>query len=326
MTRPRGEFARIDRFVRHFPKARVPVGVGDDCAVLSVTPRHQLCVTTDAIVEDVHFTRRHFTPEDIGHKALAVNVSDLAAMGANPAWFLCAIEVPPWVTDEVMDGLARGMRDLAKRVGIPLVGGNLSSAQKLSLTLTCAGEVPAGRALLRSGARPGDLLYVSGTLGDARWQLSRMEAEGRAGPRQARPEPRVKLGLIARPFASAAIDLSDGLAQDLGHIVQDSRVGARVELAALPLSDELRRAAGDDAPMWALAGGEDYELLLAVPARNSKRFEQACRRNRQRVTRIGEVVRGRKLEVRDAAGHLVRPPSGFDHFDGTESSAILPRP
>lgn len=134
-----GEFARIDAFVRHFPKARVPVGIGDDCAVLRPSSRSEWCVTTDSLVEDVHFTRRGFSPGDIGHKALAVNLSDLAAMGAKPAWFVCALSLPGWVDDRVLDGIARGMSALAKRHALALVGGNLSRASALSLTLTLCG-------------------------------------------------------------------------------------------------------------------------------------------------------------------------------------------
>ncbi|MGA9525244.1 MAG: thiamine-phosphate kinase, partial [Myxococcaceae bacterium] len=245
MAGARGEFEKIAAFVKRFPRAQVPVGIGDDCAVVRPSARAELCVTTDSLVEDVHFTRAGYRPEEIGHKALAVNLSDLAAMGARPAWFVCAMELPPWVDDVVLNGLARGMSALAKRSGIALVGGNLSRAKKLSLTLTVTGEVPRGKALLRGGAKAGELLYVSGTLGDARLGLEllnrprhRATEPHPGGPlrRQTRPEPRLELGLIARAYASAAIDISDGLAQDLGHMCRASGVGAVVELERLPTS------------------------------------------------------------------------------------------
>jgi len=261
-----GEFARIDRFARFFPRAQVPVGIGDDCAVLRPRPGFELCVTTDAVVEGVHFMRARFTLADVGHKALAVNLSDLAAMGARPRWFVCALELPPWVDDRGVDALARGMSALARRHRVDLVGGNLSRAAALSVTITAAGEVPRGRALLRGGGRAGDRLYVSGTLGDARRGLALLEsgARGLARAKQLRPEPRIPLGLLARRFASAAIDISDGLAQDAGHLARASGVRAMVRMERLPVTKALRRYAGEASSAWAAAGGEDYELLLAV--------------------------------------------------------------
>ncbi len=323
MPGTRGEFERIAAFVKRFPRARVPVGIGDDCAVLRPSGREELCVTTDSLVEDVHFTRAAYRPEEIGHKALAVNLSDLAAMGARPAWFVCAMELPPWVDDAALNGIARGMSALAKRSGIALVGGNLSRANKLSLTLTVAGEVPRGKALLRSGARAGDLLYVSGTLGDASLGLELLQHPRHrstelhpGGPlrRQKRPAPRLELGLIARAHASAAVDLSDGLAQDLGHLCQASGVGAVVELGRLPTSRALREHAGVEAPLWAARGGEDYELLLAIPARRAASFERACRSARQTVTRIGQLTRRRDLVLMSPEGHPAAAVRGFDHF------------
>ncbi|XXF77391.1 thiamine-phosphate kinase [Myxococcaceae bacterium GXIMD 01537] len=309
-----GEFTLIDHFLAQFPRARVPVGPGDDCAVLAPS-RGALCVTTDAIVEDVHFTRAHFSPEDIGHKALAVNLSDLAAMGATPRWFLCALALPRAFPEKHLLGIARGMSALARAHRIALVGGNFSSARELSITLTAAGELPPGTpALTRSGARPGDLLYVSGTLGDARLGLEHLRAgRRRSAPilRQRRPTPRVRLGRLALRHASAALDISDGLAQDLGHLCQSSRVGAHLELGQLPLTRAVREALGAEG---ALAGGEDYELLLTVPPGRTASFERACARAGERVTRIGKVTSQRKWAIQSETGVLVPPPKGFDHF------------
>jgi thiamine-monophosphate kinase len=311
-----GEFARIDRFVRFFPRARVRVGIGDDCAVLRPRRGAELCVTTDAVVEGVHFTRAVFTLADVGHKALAVNLSDLAAMGARPSWFVCALQLPAWVDEHALDALARGMSALARRHRIDLVGGNLSRSDALSVTITAAGEVPPGAALLRGGGRAGDRLYVSGTLGDARLGLELLESgkRGRARTRQLRPEPRIALGLLARTFASAAIDISDGLAQDAGHLARASGVRAILHLPRLPLSPPLRRHAGESASAWAVAGGEDYELLLAVPPRAAGRFERACARAGERVTWIGELTRGRGVILVDPQRGTVPTPAGFDHF------------
>ncbi|HZA51980.1 MAG TPA: thiamine-phosphate kinase, partial [Myxococcaceae bacterium] len=250
------EFARIGRFSRFFSVARVPVGIGDDCAVLRPRPGWDLCVTTDALVEGVHFTREHFSLADVGHKALAVNLSDLAAMGARPAWFLCALELPAWVDDRRLDGLARGMSALAREHRIALVGGNLSRARSLSVTLTAVGEVPRGGALRRAGGRAGDRLYVSGRLGDARLGLALLAKglRGQARARQLRPTPRIALGLVARRFASAAIDVSDGLAQDAGHLAAASGVRALLQVNRLPIGAELERHAGQGASAWAVSG------------------------------------------------------------------------
>ncbi len=309
-----GEFSLIQRFLSAFPRARVPVGPGDDCAVLAPT-RGALCVTTDAVVEDVHFTREWFSPEDIGHKALAVNLSDVASMGATPRWFVCALALPRTFPERDVLGIARGMSALAREHRIALVGGNFSSARELSITITAAGEVPPGAsALTRAGARPDDVLYVSGTLGDARLGLEQLrEGRRRTAPilRQRRPSPRVRLGTLALRHASACLDLSDGLAQDLGHLCEASQVGAQVELARLPLSRSVRDILG---PEGALAGGEDYELLLAVPPARTLSFERACARVGERVTRIGKVIAERKQVIQTEAGRQVEVPEGFDHF------------
>ncbi|HYI02037.1 thiamine-phosphate kinase [Hyalangium sp.] len=308
----RGEFSLIERFLAAFPRARVPVGPGDDCAVLAPT-RGALCVTTDAVVEDVHFTRKGFSPEDIGHKALAVNLSDLAAMGATPRWFLCALALPRGFPERELRGLARGMSALAREHRIALVGGNFTSARELSLTLTAAGELQQA-ALTRAGGRPGHLLYVSGTLGEARLGLIQLQSGQRRGPailRQRRPIPRVALGSLASRFASAGMDLSDGLAQDLGHLCEASGVGAEVELAHLPLSPAVRAVLG---PEGALAGGEDYELLLAIPPDRAGAFERACARAGERVTHVGRLTRGHRRVWRGLEGRPVAPPPGFDHF------------
>jgi thiamine-monophosphate kinase len=307
-----GEFDFIRRFLAHFPRARVPVGPGDDCAVLAPS-RGALCVTTDAIVEDVHFTRAGFSPEDIGHKALAVNLSDLASMGATPRWFVCALALPRGFPPRELSALARGMAALAREHRIALVGGNFTSARELSVTITATGEL-SRPPLTRAGARPGDSLYVSGTLGDARLGLQQLQRGARRGApvrRQRRPEPRVALGRLASRFASACLDVSDGLAQDLGHLCAASRVGVALELARLPLSRAVRAALG---PEGALAGGEDYELLLAVPPQREQAFERACARAGERITRIGTLTRERKWAIRNEAGRLIPAPAGFDHF------------
>lgn len=312
------EFELIESFARAFRPARPPRGPGDDCAVLPAA-RGALCVTTDAVVEGVHFTRPAFSAEDVGHKALAVNLSDLAAMGARPAWFVCAMALPRRGAGPLVRGVARGMAALARAHRIELAGGNFASAPELSIAITAAGEVPRGGALLRSGARPGDLLFVSGTLGDARLGLEKLRAGGaplRETSRQRRPAPRVALGLLSRRFASAAIDVSDGLSQDLAHLCEASGVGACVDAARLPLGRAVRAAFPDAlaAARWALAGGEDYELLLSVPPSRSAGFVRACARAGERVTQIGRLARGRRLEFCLPGGERAGGVPGFDHF------------
>lgn len=281
--------------------------------------KRDLCITTDAVVEGVHFTRDHFSFEDIGHKALAVNLSDLAAMGATPVWFVCAIAHPADFAPAALAAIARGMSSLARASGAELVGGNFTRASELSITVTAAGEVPRGKAVTRSGARAGELLFVTGELGGARWGFEALQA-GRPAPsairRQRRPTPRLDAAAIARRFATAGMDVSDGLVQDLGHLCAASRVGARVVLEDLPVARDVRRArpSAIDAALYAAQGGEDYELLMTVPARRAAAFRTACERAAVRVTSIGEVTRGRGVQlVRKGGGGVALPP-GFDHF------------
>jgi thiamine-monophosphate kinase len=313
-----GEFASIDAFVREFPRTASPRGPGDDCAVLPAF-RGRLCVTTDAVVEGVHFRRVDGPLEDVGYKALAVNLSDLAAMGARPRFFLCALAAPSLSLPETR-ALGRGMALLARRFGVALLGGNVSRARELSLTLTALGTC-ARAPLVRSAGKPGDVLYLSGTLGGARLGLQSLRGRGRRFPaaerRQRRPVPKVALGLLAARYASAAIDVSDGFLQDAGRLLAASRVGAEVLGASIPVDASVRKAFARPAQALkaALLGGEDYELLLAVPLRRARAFEGACARAGERVTAIGRLTRGRGLRLLDAAGRpTALAASGFDHF------------
>ncbi len=311
------EFALIDRFVRRFRTRGVGVvaGPGDDCAVVRPGPRTELCLKTDAVVEGVHFYFPALSAEDVGHKALAVNLSDLAAAGATPRWFVAAIAAPRSTTLARFDGIARGMASLARRAGIALVGGNFTGARELSITIGAIGEVPAGRALTRGRARPGDIIYVSGELGGARVGLLRMKKGDRSAAvlaRQRRPVPRLALGLIARRFAHAAVDVSDGFPQDLGHVLRRSGVGAEVDVDRIPKSPLIGRFG---VPLGvALSGGEDYELVLAVPRARAAAFERACRRAGERVTAVGRIVEGSAARF-TSRGRRVRLQGGFRHFE-----------
>lgn len=282
-----GEFQLIDAFVAELPHRPSPRGPGDDAAVLG-----RLCVTTDALVEGVHFTRPAFTLADVGWKALATNLSDLAAMGARPAWWLCALGLPKGFTGAQARRLAGGMRPLAERYRLELAGGNVTSSPVLTVTLTLAGT--ARRPMLRSLARPHQLIYVAGELGEATDLGSRA---------QRRPLPLVEEGLLAARYASACVDVSDGLLQDLAHVCTASGVGAALDSRRLPARRGLPRALG---------GGEDYALVMAVPARRALALERAWRRAQARVplTRVGAFTQARGLLL---DGRPVRP-RGFDHL------------
>ncbi len=325
------EFSLISRFLRHFEGQGAPhvaLGPGDDCAILHAPSGSELCVTTDALVEGVHFDPATFTAEEIGHKALAINLSDLAAMGAAPAWFLCSIAIPKEAVRRAgfVDGLARGMARLASRCGAALAGGNFSSARELSIHITAAGHLRKGRALRRDGARPGDLLFVTGTLGEAALALSLPKlpaATNVLGRRQRLPEPKLLAGELALAAgASAALDLSDGLLQDLSHVSEASGVALVLDSSAIPTSAPFREAGGT--LRHALAGGEDYELALSVPAARCASLKRRFHAAGEPLTEIGWVESGRGVTIdgRSAAHFLAKlgggePTSrgcGFDHF------------
>ncbi len=266
-----GEFDLIKTyFSRPSQAAGVVLGVGDDGALLAPSPGMQLAVTSDTLVAGVHFLPDD-AARDLGHKALAVNLSDLAAMGAQPRWFLLDLTLPsidePWLAD-----FAEGLYRLADRHAMGLVGGDTTRGP-LAFSLTAMGEVPPGQALRRSGARPGELICISGIPGEAAAGLAQRLGEhllpeplaAQALSRLHRPEPRVALGLALRGLASSSIDISDGLAQDLGHILHASGVGARIELGLLPTSPVLDALPKPLAWRLQLSGGDDYELLFTLP-------------------------------------------------------------
>jgi thiamine-monophosphate kinase len=313
------EFDLIDLFTRAAPRRGegVVVGIGDDAAVLRPPPGEDLVMTVDAVAEGVHFDGR-FRGEDVGWKGLAVNLSDLAAMGARPLWALCALAMPRGESSARLAAVGRGLAACARAFGLGLAGGNVTRARELSLTVTVVGAVHRGEALLRSGALPGDVLLVSGTLGDASLGL-RPGAARALVRRQRRPAPRLALGQALLGLAHACIDVSDGLLQDLGHLCAASGVGAGVRIESLPLSAAYRRAVAGAPPERAhdaaLTGGEDYELLVAVPPGRVGRAHAAARKVGDRLTAIGEVSAGRGVRAVDGAGrrYLARV-RGHDHL------------
>jgi thiamine-monophosphate kinase len=320
-----GEFELIARFFDR-PVRRSPLGVGDDCALLQPAPGMQLAVSTDLLVEGRHFLST-VDPCRLGHKALAVNLSDLAACGAQPLAFTLALALPQ-VDEGWLAGFARGLFALADAHGCELVGGDTTRGP-LAINITVFGEVPAGQALLRSGARAGDDVWVSGTLGDARLALEAFRGTvslpqdvfEAARLRLEQPQPRVALGCALRGVASAAIDLSDGLAGDLGHILERSGVGATLALAQAPHLLAASRAGLrlEDALVEDLvfAGGDDYELAFTAPASRRETVQDAAQRAGTAVTRIGSIVAAPGLRLLDGAGREVsRTLAGFDHFGG----------
>lgn len=314
-----GEFELIERhFVRATPRAAL--GPGDDCALLRLAAGHDLAVSSDMLVEGRHFLST-VDPARLGHKALAVNLSDLAACGAEPLACTLALALPR-ADEAFVAPLARGLFALAKQHGIELVGGD-TTAGPLNLCITVMGQVPRGQALLRSGARAGDALWVSGSLGDARLALEvfrgrvSLAGEDFERVRQAMecPQPRVALGIALRGVASSAIDLSDGLAGDLGHILRRSGVGARLELQALPRSTVLAAQAAALQRECLLHGGDDYELLFTADAARDAEVQAAARRAGVAVARIGRIEAEPGLRVVDEQGRVQAIEArGFDHF------------
>ncbi len=324
--RPLGEFDLIDRFFGRAARAgrteggAVALGIGDDCALLTPTPGHQWLVTADMLVEGRHFLST-VSPRRLGHKALAVNLSDLAACGATPRAFFLSLALPH-VDEAFLAGFAQGLFELADAQGIVLAGGD-TTAGPLNLNITAMGEVPAGQALLRSGARVDDDLWVSGTLGDARLALEVFRGTlslsaaqfDEVRLRMEMPEPRVALGKALRGLATSAVDVSDGLAGDLGHVLQRSNVGATLRLADLPRSAVLGAMPEDLQRLCLLTGGDDYELVFTAPPDARQRVLEAGRAAGTPVYRIGRIESAPGLRVVDGLGHPVRDlPRSFDHF------------
>jgi thiamine-monophosphate kinase len=315
------EFELIERFFTRGNGRRgdVIAGVGDDAALLAVPADRILAAAVDTIVAGVHFPEA--TPAAaIGHRALAVNLSDLAAIGAEPAWALLSLTLPE-IDTRWLAAFAEGFHALAARSGTALVGGDIARGP-LSVTVTVHGLLPKGAGLRRDRAAPGDAIYVTGTLGDAAAGLQQIQSD-RIGSDDALvrrfyyPEPRVQAGRALASIASAAIDVSDGLLADLGHVAQASGVAAYIETANLTLSDALRQAYGlDQARRLALTGGDDYELCFTVPSDQAAAAEEALTARGCAVTRIGSIGAGSGVVCIDENGvtrqHAIS--AGYQHF------------
>ncbi len=320
-----GEFDLIKRYFQREGAAAggvaaAEVGIGDDCAVLTPSPGAQWAISSDMLVEGRHFLST-VDPERLGHKALAVNLSDLAACGATPRAFTLALALPR-VDESFLAGFAKGLFALADEHRIALVGGDTTQGP-LNICVTVFGEIPSGTALLRSGARVGDDLYVSGTVGDARLALEvfrgklSLAGEQFDAVRRAMelPQPRVALGLALRGVATSAIDVSDGLVGDLGHILARSGVGASLDVDALPKSAILAAQPLDFRREMGLAGGDDYELVFTAPVSARAAVLIASAQSNTPVTRIGRIEAEPGLRLHGARGQILPLQlQAFDHF------------
>ena len=316
------EFELIRRFFTHRARHAV-LAVGDDAAIVRARRGTELVITTDMLVAGRHFAH-DANPRKLGHKSLAVNLSDLAAMGARPRWATLAVSLPR-ADARWLAGFSKGFMDLARRHDVDLVGGDTTRGP-LNICVEVIGEVPRGRALRRDGARAGDDVWVSGVLGDAALALAARRVGLSPRERSAlrlkldAPAPRIGLGVALRGIARSAIDVSDGLVADLGHICERSRVAAEVEFARIPASAAMTRRLDRPAARAALlAGGDDYELVFTAARAQRAAIGRLARRLRLKLTRIGRITQQRAgvppVAVRDAAGRPVpMKRGGYEHF------------
>lgn len=319
-----GEFSLIARYFDRVRSSRrdVETGIGDDCALLTVAEKQLLAISTDTLVSGIHFLP-DIDPRDLGYKALAVNLSDLAAMGADPTWLTLAITLPE-VDESWLEAFSDSLFEQLDYYDMQLIGGDTTRGP-LSMTLGIHGLVPVGRALKRSGARPGDWIYVTGTPGDSaaglailqdRLTVEDLTQAAYLKKRHLRPTPRILHGQALRDLASSAIDLSDGLISDLGHILKASECGARVDLDALPYSEAVKaNVDAEHALQWALSGGEDYELCFTVPELNRGALDVAIGNLGIPFTCIGQVAPASEgLQFMQNGKPVTLNLKGYDHF------------
>lgn len=319
------EFDLIAKFFTR-PAPSAVLGVGDDCALIAPTPGMQLAISTDMLIAGRHFSHSD-GPGTIGHKAMAVNLSDLAAMGATPRYALLSIGLPEQ-DEKFIKGFAGGFFGLAQKHHVEVIGGDTTRSGLLALNVTVIGEVPPGQALRRDAAQLDDDIWVSGTLGDAAAALAhhqgrlRLETEQaiQCFPRLFVPTPRVELGIALRTIAHAAIDVSDGFAADLGHILERSSqpanpIGAEVWFSHLPLSDALSPMRNDPVVQdCVLAGGDDYELVFTAPARQRAAIQALGATLALRLTRVGKITAAPGLCILHQGQRMLLARAGFDHF------------
>ena len=317
-----GEFELIERFFKRAAR-HADVGIGDDCAIWTPRPGHQLAISADMLVEGRHFLST-VNPRDLGHKALAVNLSDLAACGATPRAFLLSLSLPR-VDESWLSGFSQGLFELADAHGCELIGGDTTQGP-LNVSITVMGEVPARQAILRSGAQAGDDLYVSGHLGDAHLALEAFRGTvslpqavfDLARTRMERPEPRTTLGVALRGVASAMADISDGLLGDLGHILKASGVGADIHIAAiqhLMWTSEVWSCPPDLLNRCVLSGGDDYELVFTCSPEHRHQVLSLSQSLAIPVSRIGRITADPRFRLQtEDGGVLANTFTSFDHF------------
>jgi thiamine-monophosphate kinase len=307
------EFELIRRYFSR-PSRRALLGVGDDCALLRPNAGLDLAVTTDMLVEGRHF-RPDAEPRALGHKALAVNLSDLAAMGATPRWATLALALPA-AEAAWLEAFSAGFYQLAERYGVELIGGDTTRGEQRVISITAIGEVPPGMALERSRARLGDDVWISGELGGAALGLVHPEI-AEAAKRLHWPEPRVELGERLRGLARAAIDISDGLAGDLGHVAERSQVAAIVQYERIPRPRVFENMRAPELERdCVLSGGDDYELAFTAPRAQRHEIESLAAELDVALTQIGTIEAGSGVRILDAQGKPIAHRGGFDHFGG----------
>jgi thiamine-monophosphate kinase len=315
-----GEFDLIRRYFDTISgdHPSVQLGIGDDCALLSPSSHFELAISVDTLVEGVHFLP-DIHPENLAWRLIASSVSDLAAMGASPKWLTlaCTLNDP---SKEWLAAFSKGLTEACHNYSLILIGGDTTSGQQQVFTAQVQGEVPVGKALKRSGAKAGDAIVVSGTLGDSRAGLALLtaECEGKSEylqERYYRPTARLALGEALRELANAAVDISDGLLADLGHILTASGVGADVHVEALPLSAAIKELAPESAERWALSGGEDFELCFTLPQDRVFELQQISERLALPLTVVGEITQQQGIALLKSGEPLALPASlGFNHF------------
>ena len=333
-----GEFGLIRQLKQQWPSSSpwIIKGIGDDAAILKARQGQQFLISTDVSIEGIHFDLAYHTPKDVGWRAGAANLSDIAAMGGTPLYLLVSMAVPVRVPPQHIRELYRGIQAACRPCNVELIGGDTSSSpSQIFLSLTIVGSVRANRALTRNKAEIGDRIYVTGTIGDANAGLRILQTHSTKGRgfrpsavekflirRHLRPAPRIHVGqlLVDRKLAHAAIDLSDGLSSDVGHVCEESRVGAEIHGKALPLSSQLRALAQrhkTDPMKIALQGGEDYELLFTAPPKHHQKVLRVSEQTRVPITCIGEIKPkkfGRQLELPDGRKQKL-PNESFHHFN-----------
>lgn len=332
-----GEFGLIKRVRRHFARSKesIVIGMGDDAAAVRLSNRRLLLLTSDLLVEDVHFNLSYSSFFQIGRKALTANVSDIAAMGGIPLYTLVSLAIPKRYRVEDIEHLYKGMMDLSSKLNISLVGGDTSYSRKgFFLSLFVVGEVEEDLVVTRSGAKDGDCIFVTGTLGDSAAGLELLKGglKPRAGDkglsylirRHLEPDPRLIEGrfIATNRLAAAMIDISDGLAIDLHHICEESRVGAEIFEERIPISDKIKRAKAHlkRSPLfYALGGGEDYELLFTVDKRCTEEVLRLCKKGRLRARYIGNILPLKKgMSIIDSNGNRRELKiTGYEHFKRT---------